>query len=112
MSRRWAGRAFVVLLVLTVLYLPVRRQMLDLGIIRAALFRSSDGVRLTLWDNDRYQLGATAGRYAIERFPEVPWISSVRLDTGQRLYVKWQDRVYRIEDIPDLTASGVTFSRD
>jgi len=111
-ARRWTGRLAVALLVAGVLYLPIRRELLDYGWIRAASFRGADGSRLVFWDTGRYGLGSTVGNYRIERFPEVPWISCIRLDSGVRLYVKWQDRVYRVEDIPDLTGAGYRYVRD
>ena len=106
------GSEAVPIVVAGVMYLPVRRSLLDLGWIQAASFRAPDGADLVLWDDGRYRLGAKVGKYSIERFPEAPWISCIRLDGGERLYVKWQDRVYRVEDIPALSGSRGSYSRN
>lgn len=108
---RWPGILFVTLLVGAILYLPVRREILDRGLIPAASFRSSSGVVLTLYDDGRYVSGNSKGTFRIEHYIEAPWISMIRLDSGQTLHVSYEARVYRVEDIPELTGADVKYKR-
>lgn len=99
------------LLVGAILYLPIRREILDRGIIPAASFRSPSGDVLTLYDDGRYVSGKAKGTFTTEHYVEAPWISLVRLDTGQTLHVRYEDRVYRVEDIPELTGADIKYTR-
>lgn len=109
--KRPAALLGLVLLVVAILYLPVKRALLDRGLIVAASFRSSDGTELVLWDNGRYRLGERAGYYSIDLFADAPWISRIKLDTGTSLYVRYADHVYQVEDIPELIGAKDRFTR-
>ncbi|MFI5387297.1 MAG: hypothetical protein ACHQ50_14395 [Fimbriimonadales bacterium] len=112
--KRWFGRLLLLVLIGAVLYLPVRRELLDLGLIPAASFRSSSGMTLTLYGNGRYTLAQgkkTTGRFRKETYPDAPWISLIQLDSGLLLHVRYEDRVFRVEDIPDLEGATVKFVR-
>lgn len=115
-SKRWLGYGAVVILMSALLYLPIRRELLDRGLIVAAKFRNHVNEVLTLWDDGRYEVtqsGATRkGKYTQEHYPDAPWISAIRLDTGLSLHVKYEDRVYRVEDIPNLAGADIQFKRD
>lgn len=100
------------------LYFPVRREVLDRGWVASGEWQTKTGDRLTLFGNGRYvlrRLGSTSrGRFAIERFPNAPWISMLRLDETERgliLHVRYEERVYRIEDIRHLEGADVEFDR-
>lgn len=100
--KRTLGRIFATAVVLGILYLPARRVVLDEGWIPAGRFRSTKGSVIVLYDNGRYRANGQEGRYTIQYYPEAPWISLLKLDTGQVLHARYEDRSFRVEDIPFL----------
>ncbi|HVT13537.1 MAG TPA: hypothetical protein VHE55_14830 [Fimbriimonadaceae bacterium] len=110
--RRKVGIAFVVILICAILYLPIRRQILDWGWIPAATFRSPSRQTLTLYDDGRYVLDKGKGTYKVERFLAAPWISAIRLDSGKKLYIRYSDQVYRVEDIREMDGADVKYIRE
>jgi hypothetical protein len=110
---RWIGIGVVFVIVAAMLYLPIRRELIDRGVIAAASLHShKPDARLTLYGNGTYVDESRRGQYTIERFPDAPWISLIRLDDGQSLHVKYEDRVYQVEDISRLEGADIVFVRD
>ena len=111
-ARRLGGQFLVAGLISAVLYLPVRRELLDFGLIPATTLHSQDGRSLTLWDDGRYRLNRSIGKYKIETFVNTPWISLIRLDSGMLLHSRYQDRIFRVEDLSVLDSQNAVFKRD
>ena len=109
-GKRSIGRVALILVLCAVLYLPIRREVLDAGLLPAASFQGPGG-SLILYDDGRYELDHKQGKFTTEHYPEAPWISGIRLDSGQMLHVRYEDRVYRVEDIPELRGAEITYTR-
>src|SRR5579862_4594820 len=113
--KRRLGIVAVILIVCGVLYLPVRRELLDFGVIPAGTFRDQKGTTLTLYANRKYQMlqggQLRTGSYTTEKFAEAPWIASIHLDSGLALYVPYQDHIFRIEDATVLTGAEIKLDK-
>jgi hypothetical protein len=108
---KWVGVAIVLILVAAVLYLPARRELIDRGWVAAGTLVSDKGERLTIYGNGVYVSSGGRGTFKIERFPDAPWISMLRLSDGQTLHVKYEDRVYQVEDITRMEGADVVYGR-
>jgi hypothetical protein len=115
MVRRAFRWILLALIVGGILYIPIHRELVDRGVLQAGRYQAKTGERLTVYGNGKYELSRggrkTRGTFTIEKFPDAPWISLLRLDIGLVLHVPYDGHVYRLEDVPELDGADVKFSR-
>ena len=115
MRRRLLACAIGSALVAGVLYLPIRRAVIDRGWTPAATFASKDGGTLTLFAPGEFLRNKdgreTRGRFQTERFADTPRISHLRLDDGEVLHVRYDEGAYQIENISLLSSADTDYKR-
>lgn len=114
MRRRFAFVFWFVLLA-AVLYLPVRREVLNRGWLPSGTFVSAQGESITVYGDGRYQSrgrnGEKSGRFTAERFPDIPYLSLIRLDTGELLHVRYDNSAHWLDEVSDLSSAETTYHR-
>lgn len=115
MSRRILGLGIALLLVGAVLYLPIRRAVIQHGLAPAGTFVSKEGISLTFFDSGVYvrSVGGTEtrGRFEAERFVDTPRISHLRLSDGEVLHVRYDEGAYQLENISQLSSGDTDYKR-
>ena len=115
MNRRILGLGIALLLVGAVLYLPIRRAVIEHGLAPAGTFVSKEGVSLTFFDSGEFVRSARGkeerGRFQTERFVDTPRISHLRLSDGEVLHVRYDEGAYQLENISTLSSADTDYKR-
>jgi hypothetical protein len=103
------------LVIAVILYLPARREALNRGWAPSGTFVSTSGTKITVYGDGtfrkRHGSKESQGRFATERFPDIPYVSLLRLDDGELLHVRYDNKAHWLDQITDLSSADETYRR-